>query len=313
MSKVLLSGVRGNLGRVCAATLLEIASPEDLIFTSSDETSLQAYADKGVDVRVADFNEPEGLEGVFASADTAILISMPFVGPRRRDAHKAAIDAAVAAGVKRIVYTSTVGAGEDDIDAYEVKDHIWTEKYILGQPVHYLFMRNSQYAEAMVASYLHSYENTGGVLANNQGDGKMAYISRDDCARAAAYAAVSDWNDRVVDVNGAELMTITDFVAIASDVTGKKVTYRAISDEEQYAFFDSVGVPRTTEEMWADTAKAFPFCSDGMVSYGRAVRNNQMSTFTDDFEKLVGHPPLTVRQIFEDIENHGIGERTVSE
>lgn len=90
----------------------------------------------------------------------------------------------------------------------------------------------------------------------------------------------------------------------------KKVEYKYINDDEMYAFFDSIGVPRTTEEMWADTAKNFPFCSDGMVSFGRAIRLNQMNTYTDDFEKLTGQKPITVRAMFEDMENHLIGERT---
>ena len=123
--------------------------------------------------------------------------------------------------------------------------------------------------EAMVSNSVNALENTGGVLANNMGDGKMAFISRDDCAAAAAYAAMSDWSDRVVVVNGPELLTIADYLAIASDVTGRKVTYRYIDDEEQYAFFDSIGVPRITEDIWADTAKNFPFCSDGMATFGR--------------------------------------------
>ena len=96
---------------------------------------------------------------------------------------------------------------------------------------------------------------------------------------------MSDWEDRIVDINGAELLTIAQYMAIASEVTGKKTEYQYINDDEMYEFFDSIGVPRTTEEMWADTAKNFPFCSDGMVSFGRAIRLNQMSTFTDDFEK----------------------------
>ena len=68
--------------------------------------------------------------------------------------------------------------------------------------------------------------------------------------------------DKVLNINGAELLTIADFLEIASEVTGKKVVYKYITDDEMYAYFDSIGVPRTTEEMWADTAKNFPFCSD---------------------------------------------------
>jgi len=197
-----------------------------------------------------------------------------------------------------------------DIDTYEVNDHVWTENYIKEQPIHYLILRDSQYAEAMVSSFVEAYERTDGVLANNMGEGKMAFISRDDCATAAAYAAMSEDIDKVLNINGAELLTIADFLEIASEVTGKKVVYKYITDDEMYAYFDSIGVPRTTEEMWADTAKNFPFCSDGMVTFGKAIRQNQMSVYTNDFEKLTGRKPLFVRQIFEDFSNHLIGNRT---
>lgn len=262
---------------------------------------------------MADFNNPDTLAKAFEGADAMILISMPFVGPRRRKVQKAAIDAAKAAGVNRLVYTSIVGAGEKDIDTYEVNDHVYTEAYIKESGLHYLFMRDSQYAEAMVSNYINTYTNTGNVLANNMGQGKMAYISRDDCAIAAAYAAMSDWADRVVDVNGAEPLTIGEYIEIANQVTGHQVNYVEINDEEQYAFFDSIGVPRTAEQMWAQTATNFPFCSDGMVTFGLAIRLGQMSTFTDDFEKSVGRKPLTVKEIFEHMDEHLIGSRTSTE
>lgn len=310
MKKILLNGVDGNFGGKAAEVLLEKYPHDALVFAAPTEKGLEKYEKMGIETRVADFNNAEKLTEAFAGADTIILISMPFVGPKRRAAHKVAIDAAVAAKADKIVYTSIVGAGDKDIDTYEVNDHIWTESYVKEQPIHYLFLRDSQYAEAMVSNYLNALENTDGILANNMGDGKMAYISRNDCAVAAAYAAMSDWQDRVVDVNGAEPLTIAEYLAIASEVTGKKVEYKFITDEEQYEFFDSIGVPRTTEEMWADTAKNFPFCSDGMVTFGRAIRLGQMSTFTNDFEKLTGRKPLTVREIFEDLDNHLIGQRT---
>ncbi len=281
-----------------------------MIFTAPTEKGLEKYKDLDVDLRVANFNDEEGLVKAFLGADTMILISMPFVGPKRREAQKKALDAAVKAGVKKIVYTSIVGAGEKDIDTYEVNDHVWFEAYVKEQPINYLFLRDSQYAEAMVSNYVNAYEATNGVLANNMGNGKMAFISRDDCALAAAYAAMSDWENRVIDINGPELLTIGEYIAIANEVTGHNVKYIEISDEEQYEFFDSIGVQRTTEEMWAQTASNFPFCSDGMVTFGRAIRKNQMATFTNDFEKLTGKKPLTVKQIFEDMENHIIGSRT---
>ena len=301
MKKILLNGVDGNFGGKSAGILLEKYPHEDLIFTAPREKALKKYKEMGIETRVADFNNAETLVETFKGADTVVLISMPFVGPKRRAAHKTAIDAAVRAGVKKLVYTSIVGAGEKDINTYEVNDHVWTENYIKEQPIHYLILRDSQYAEAMVSSFVEAYERTNGVLANNMGEGKMAFISRDDCATAAAYAAMSEDIDKVLNINGAELLTIADFLEIASEVTGKKVVYKYITDDEMYAYFDSIGVPRTTEEMWADTAKNFPFCSDGMVTFGKAIRQNQMSVYTNDFEKLTGRKPFS---------NHLIGNRT---
>lgn len=312
MKRILLNGVDGNFGSRAADVLLEKWPHEDLIFTAPTEDGTKRYADSGVELRVANYNDPDGLAKTFSGADVVILISMPFVGPRRRTAHKNAVDAAVTAGVDKIVYTSIVGAGEDDIDTYEVNDHVWTEAYISEQPIHHLFLRDSQYAEAMVSYFVDALENTGGVLANNMGEGRMAFISRDDFAVAAAHAAMSDWTDRVIDVNGPELLTIGEYLAIASEATGKKVTYE-YTDDALYTFFDSIGVPRTTEGMWADSAQTFPFCSDGMVTFGRAIRLGQMSTFTNDFEELVGRKPITVREIFEHMDEHLIGTRTSTE
>lgn len=309
MKKILLNGVDGNFSSRTASILLDRWPHEDLIFTAPTEKGLEKYKGTGMELRVADFNN-DNLSEAFKGADTMVLISMPFVGPKRRAAQKTALDAAVKAGVKRLVYTSIVGAGEKDIDTYEVNDHVWFEAYVREQPIHYVFLRDSQYAEAMVSNYVNAYENTDNVLANNMGEGKMAFISRDDCALAAACAAMSDRQDCVIDVNGAELLTIGEYIAIANEVTGHNVKYVEISDQEQYDFFDSIGVPRTTEEMWAQTATNFPFCSDGMVTFGRAIRQGQMATFTKDFEELTGQKPITVRRIFEEMESHLIGSRT---
>ena len=309
MKKIILCGVGGNLGGKTAEILLEKYPHEQLIFTSPLAERLEKYAAQGVDTRIADFNDAAGLADVFTGADVMILISMPFVGQKRRDAHKNALDAAVRAGVQKIVYTSVVGAGCADIDAYEVNDHVWFEQYIRSQPIHHLILRNSQYAEAMITSYIFAHESNHDLISNNMGDGKMALISRLDCAKAAAAAAMSEWEDRVIDVNGAQLLTISEFLSLGNAVTGLNVRYDAISDEENYAFFDAMGVPRKTEGEWAGEAAKFPYCSDGMVSFGRAIRKNQMAVFTDDFKKLTGDDPIPLKTMFEHMTEYQVGAR----
>ena len=142
--KILLNGVDGNFGGKAAAVLLEKWPHENLVFAAPTEKGLEKYKDVDVEKRIADFNDEEGLVKASLGIDTMVLISMPFVGPKRRAAQKRALDAAVKAGVNRLVYTSIVGAGEPDIDTYEVTDHVWFEAYVKEQPIHYLFAKGFQ-------------------------------------------------------------------------------------------------------------------------------------------------------------------------
>ena len=309
MGKIIITGVDGNFGGFAAKSVLSKRPKEDFIFTSPNITVNERFCVEGIDARFADYTNPSQLTGAFAGGETLLLISVPQVGEKRRNMHKNAIDAAVAAGVKRIVYTSIVGACDPENEAYEISDHTWTENYIYSTPLTYKILRNSQYCEAMVASFEQAAA-TNGVLANNMGGGKMAHISRDDCAEVASCAACGAGEDnKVYFINGPTANTMEEFVAIGSEVMGKSVTYQYITDEESWAFFDSKGVPRKTDGDWSKADPAFPFCSDGMVTFGIAIRKDQMSYCTKDFALLTGKTALSVRDVFADMENHRIGDR----
>jgi len=306
MDKYVFTGVDGNFGGIAAETALKILDKSQLIFTAPTQKGVSKYAEQGIETRITDFNDPEGLSKAFAGATKVLLISMPFVGPKRRQAHKNVIDACVAAGVKQIVYTSLVNASDPMNPSIEKIDHAWTESYVENKDLDYIFLRNSQYAEAMISNYFAMLES--GVLANNQADGKMAYISRRDCAIAAAYAMASNLEHSILNINGPELITISDFVAIGNEVTGNNLTYKAVSDEEDYAVFDKMGVPRTTDGQFKKGSSA-PFSSDGMVTFGEAIRKGKMDTFSDDFVKLTGVKPRSVKMMFEHSDEYQIGAR----
>jgi len=310
MAKIIMTGVDGNFGGHAAETILKKVAKENLIFTAPTEEKLQKYKEMGIECRKADFNNVEQLKEAFSGGDTLLLISMPFVGEKRRNAHKNAIDAAVAAGVGKIIYTSIVGSGNDECESYEKVDHQYTEGLIFESGMKYVILRDSQYVEAMVSAYLQSAE-ADGILANNMGDGRMAFVARNDCAEAAAAAAAGAGEDNLIYyIDGPEALTIAEFIEKANEVTGNQVKYQYISDEDMYAFFDSMEVPRYTDGVWGEKAKAFPFCSAGMVTFGVAIRKSQMDYCTSDFEMLTGKKPMSVKQVFEDLENHEIGDRT---
>ncbi len=311
MSKILLTGVDGNLGSIAADILLKLEKKENLIFVAYSEKALDKYKAMGIDTRVADFNYYDGLEQAFKGADILGLISMPFVGAKRQAAQRNVVDAAKKAGVKKIVYTSLVNAGDESNPSVEKKDHIYTERYIQSSGLDYIFLRNSQYAEAMITNYF-TYVHLDGVLKNSQGDGLMAYISRKDCAKAMAYALHRGFEDKyhqaTLNINGKELMTISKFIEYGNKATGNKVSYKELTDEENYQIFDAMGVPRTTDGVFKKDSEA-PFSSDGMVTFAQAIREGKMAVHTNDFKELTGDDPITVLEMFEHNEEYQIGER----
>lgn len=308
MGKLLLTGIDGNLGGQAAEYLLNIVDKDQVIFCSYNPEALKPYAEKGIETRVTNFNKMDGLQEAFSGADKLALISMPFVGEKRQQAHRNVVDAAKEAGVKQIIYTSLVNAGDESNPSVEKIDHIYTEDYIKSVGLDYIFLRNSQYAEAMITNYF-TYVKGDGVLKNSQGEGKMAYISRKDCAKAVAYALAStDYQKATLNINGPELMTISDFVAIGNKVTGNNVTYKEITDEENYQIFDAMGVPRTTDGKFKDGSEA-PFSSEGMVTFAQAIRLGKMDDFTKDFQTLTGQEPLTVEYMFTNAVEFQVGER----
>lgn len=313
MYKVIMTGVDGNFGGYAARSILAKMDKNDLIFTTPNKAVAEKFKSEGIDARYADYTNPVQVAEAFTGGETLLLISVPQVGEKRRMMHKNAVDGAVKAGVKKIVYTSIVGTGDPECESYEMADHQFTEDYIKATGLEYVFLRDAQYCEAMVASFEQAAA-TGGVLTNNMGEGRMAHVARFDCAEAAAcVAAGAGEPNTVYYITGPTANTMAEFVAIGSEVTGKKVVYEFISDDDMWAFFDSKGVPRKTDGDWSKADPAFPFCGDGMVTFGRAIRLGQMSYRTNDFELLTGKKPQSAREIFADLENHRIGNRTATD
>ncbi len=308
MSKFIVTGVDGNFGGYVASHIEKIAAKEDLIFTCPFEEGLEEWKKRGYDCRVANFNHREGLEKAFEGGDAILIISSPFVGEKRRNAHKNAVDAAIAAGVKKIVYTSLVNAQDEENPSIEKIDHAYTENYISNLDVDFVFLRNSQYAEAMITSYFAATE-TGNMMTSCQGDGHMSYISRRDCAKAAMYALVrEDIHYAVLNINGVESMTLQEFVDAGNKATGLTIGIRNVSEEETYAAFDAIGVPRNTDGKFQDGSVA-PYSSDGMVTFARAIRMEKMSTHTKVFEWLTGDQPRSVSYMFEKADDYQVGRR----
>ncbi|WP_062529974.1 NAD(P)H-binding protein [Demequina rhizosphaerae] len=307
MGKLVVCGVDGNFGGYAAAVLRELVPADRIKVTAPTPDALAEYEAAGIATAVTNFNDPAGLAEAFAGADKVLIISMPFVGPKRRAAHKNAVDACIAADVRQVVYTSLVNATDPENPSIEKIDHAWTESYIQSTDLDYVFLRNSQYAEAMITAYFGSIPM--GAMANNAGDGLMAFISRQDCARAAAHVLANPYlHHQVLNINGAEAMTMEQFCQAGNAATGNSLGWRALTDDEQYEVFDAMGVPRTTDGDFLEDSEA-PFSSEGMVTFGEAIRLGKMATCSRDFQIVTGRTPLTVAEMFAQADDYQVGAR----
>ena len=269
MSKIVINGVDGNFGSLVAKYALELMNKEDLVFTAPKEESLKEYKEQGIQTAIANFNDPEGLVKVFENADKVLLISMPFVGEKRRQAHKNAVDACVKANVKQIIYTSVLSAAHPFNPSIENVDHSYTEAIIQNTSLDYIFLRNSLFVEAFTSDYLRAVEAKETTISKNMGDGRVWFISRKDCAYAAACAL------------------------------------------NNYAYFDSIGVPRNTD---GDFSKSpIKATSEGMVTFGTTVTQGYLDVPVSDFSSLTGRKPLSIQYIFEHVDDYLLGDRHPTE
>lgn len=294
----LITGAGGGLAQTAAELLLESVPADQVILTTRTPGKLKAFADRGVHVRYADFAEPESLEAGFAGAERMLLVSTAQVGSRI-GFHRNAIEAARRAGVRYLAYTSIVGAGIAENDAVVCVEHRATEAMLRESGLRWNILRDSQYAQA-VAYFIAPGAVAMGQMVGAWGEGTVGFVSRDDCAAAAVGALLGRGeDDRAYEITGPEQLTYRQVCALVSEIGGVEVAYVPISDEEQYAIFDSMGVPREYDAE-AIASSPIPWNSDDMVSFSRAIRVGHMASLSDAVRTLAGREPRSMRSVLEE-------------
>ena len=248
-------------------------------------------------MRYGDFDKPETLAAAVQGAERMLLISGTRVGARVVQ-HKAAIDAAAAAGVRHIAYTSFIGI-DDPANPAEVRhDHIETERLIRASGMAWTMLRDAHYADAMILMAGPGVMQSG-QWVSNAGEGLEAMVWRDDCIASAAAVLTGEGHEgQVYNITGPELQTFREVAAIMAEVTERPVAYVSTTDEQQYAMFDAMGIPRRPVD--DQSVAGIPWNSDDMVSFGRAIREGFLAVCSDDVERLTGRRARSVRQMIED-------------
>ena len=273
---LLVTGASGQLGQRVVELLLE-ADAGTIVATTRTPEKLADLAEKGVIVRHADFNQPDSLPEAFAGVDRLLIISTDSLEKPglRVQQHQAAIKAAEAAGVSHVVYTSVVNPGPESV----IPDHYETEEALAASQLNWTILRNNLYADLLPSTIGQAIQM--GQLFSAAGDGRLAYISREDCAQAAAAALLSSFDGRrTLNITGAEALSPADLAALASDIAGKPVTYVPLTKDELIKNMVAAGVP--------EPAAQFVGALDAATARG------QFDVLSDDFAELTGHQPTAV-------------------
>jgi len=296
MSRIVITGASGNYGRGLTDRLIAAGRADDLILITRSPGKLADRAEQGCTVRYGDFDKPETLAEAVQGAERMLLISGTRVGARVVQ-HKAAIDAAAAAGLRHIAYTSFIGI-DDPANPAEVRhDHIETERLIRASGMAWTMLRDAHYADAMILMAGPQVMQSG-QWVSNAGEGREAMVWRDDCIASAAAVLTGEGHEgQIYNITGPELQTFRQVAALMAAITRRPVEYVATTDEQQYAMFDAMGIPRRPVD--DQSVAGIPWNSDDMVTFGQAIREGFLEVCTDDVERLTGRKARSVRAMIE--------------
>ena len=276
---LLVTGASGHFGRRVLELLLEAKAPNVIALTRTPE-KLASFASRGITVRHADFDDPATLPTAMQGADRMLLISTDALDApgHRLNQQVAAVKAAEQAGVKHVLYTSIPNPGPNS-PIILAADHYGTEQALAASSMGYTALRNNIYID--LQPDMLKWAVLSGRLANASGDGRIAYVTREDCARAATAALLSSFEGRrALDITGPDSLSQADLAAIVAQITGRPVTYVSISIEEAIQGMVGAGLPRLVAEVFA--------------SFDVGTAQGKLAAVTNNVEELTGRKPISV-------------------
>ncbi|SDM86518.1 SDR family oxidoreductase [Allokutzneria albata] len=267
---IVITGATGGLGALVVESLLERV-PADQV--AAAVRSPEKASGLGVRVRAADYSDPASLERAFAGADVVLLISGNEFG-KRAEQHTNAINAAVKAGVGRLVYTSAPFADSGRLALAD--EHKATEEVLLASGLTYTILRNAWYHE----NYAQAITGAAGsgVLTASAGDGRVASAARADYAEAAAVVLTTEGHDnKIYELSGDTAWSFAELAEEISRASGRAVAYRNLTTEEHIAQLTGFGLPEPVAGVFADV--------DANIAKGGVLDHTP-----GVLRELIGHP-----------------------
>ncbi|MBC7769360.1 MAG: SDR family oxidoreductase [Phycisphaerales bacterium] len=280
---IIVTGATGKLGRQIVEALLAKLPAEQVGASARDLEKANDLAQRGVRVRRGDFSDPHSLIAAFEGASQVLIVSSNAraSGGDPLAQHRAAIDAARASGVRRIVYTSHLGVSSSSAFP-PMHDHAATEAMLRDAGIAWTALRNGFYASTVPTMI--GDASSSGVLAAPQ-DGKVSWTTHSDLAEAAAAILLQEgrFDGPTPPLTASEALDLADIAGILSDLHGKPIERRIITDDEQAAAMTERGAQQGAV--------------DATLGLYRAARAGEFAALDSTLATLIGRNPMRLRAV----------------
>lgn len=272
---IVVTGATGHLGRLVIEGLLEKVPADQITAVARSEEKAADFAARGVKIAVADYNAPETFDSVFSAGDKVLLISGNEFDKGRVGQHKIVLEAAKAAGVALLAYTSAPGS----LTAALADDHRGTEAAILGSGVTYALLRNGWYNENYTESLGQVLEH--GAVVQAAGEGKVSSASRADYAAAAAAVLTGEGHEnKTYELGGDTAWGFAEYAAEVAKQSGKEIAYSPVSVEVFTGILTGAGLP----EPLAAT----------IAGVDASIEKGELVVSSGDLSRLTGRPTTPI-------------------
>ena len=281
--QLLVTGASGNLGKAVVAELRRLGAKKVIAATRTPGKH-QELATLGVEERETDFDRPETLETAFQGVERLLLISTDSLHAPdvRIKQHRAAIQAAVGAGVEHVVYTSLPNAHPTEGPSIP-DDHFWTEVALFESGLNWTILRNNLYAE-VILRFAPFALKTGKLVSATQSQGR-SYVSREDCARTAATALLDATGKAIYDVTGPASITHDEIASILSRLSGRSIQHVNVTPDEVEKGLVAAGIP--------------PFAARSVRELDDETSRGYQAIVTPTVANLTGRVPMSVEDFLQ--------------
>lgn len=279
---LLVTGAAGQLGRRVVELLLESRAGQVIAGTRNPE-KCKDLEKRGAIIRKVDFDQPTTVSEAATGVDRVLLISTDSMEPGKRgQQHKRAIDGLAKTGVKHVVYTSLAGTKERS-PVLLAGDHLSTERTLAESELGHTILRNNMYTDFLMMGLPKAVAM--GKLFAAAGTGGAAYVTREDCARAAAAALLNDplAGSRTLEITGPAVVSHADLATLASEISGRRVDYIPMEPEFlATAMVTQGGIPESVAKL--------------LVSFDVGIARGYFAPATTAFLELTGKAPTGVAE-----------------